>query len=141
MKRITPGQIKAIHAQARKAGIGEDNYRAAVREVSNGLTDTSTELSYAEAEALIVKLGGTAQTTSRRTQQRRNKAAGVTKLASPKQLGLLKQLWVLRVGAEQATEALRKFCQGQIKKDGPLTSPEAIRLIQATRAMNKREGK
>ena len=145
MKR-TKLQSKIIHVLARQAGISTENYRLLVFNLTNGRTETSTELSANEADELIKALGGTppprGKGVSRRTQQRRNKAAGVLTLATPPQLNLVMDLAIARWGDAPSTSvSLGKLVQRVIKKDKIKTSQEAQKVIEILKAMNARDAR
>lgn len=135
MKR-TKLQNSIIHAQKNKIGISDDDYRAAVLAISNGRTDSSADLDVKEANALIEKLGGTAPKKWNATA-----AHNVEKLVSHAQRSLLTQLSITRWNDQHAT-SLASFCNSpkMLGKPYPRTSKEAQRVIEALKAMNKRDG-
>lgn len=136
----TKGQLRAIWGLAKTKGIDEETLHALVARETGKASIAS--LSKAEANKVIVALGGEAQTPARgnsiRNQQYKRRKAGVITLVKFGQRRLLKSLAVKRWG-EAADTALAKFCRGQIAKDAPQTSGECNRLIQALKAMNARE--
>ena len=53
---MTAGQTKVIHIKKNQLELSDEAYRAEVKAVSKGRTETSKELTYAEAQALINRL-------------------------------------------------------------------------------------
>ncbi len=134
----TNEQNRIIHTLRNQRGLADEYYRTLVFNISNGRTETSKELSVAEADTLIKELGGTPPARSRRTRQRRNKAAGVTLLVTAAQRTTLTELATARWG-EAYTEPLCKLCQRMYRRSQPHTSKQAIGLIEAIKSMNERE--
>jgi hypothetical protein len=107
MKMIEPIQVQLIHVQAAQLGLSRDEYEAAIGAQTKGKKQSSKELTYFEADALInyfaslgakiksnyIRTAGAArrarwQPASDRRRARRN-AANVVVLASPDQLEMI----------------------------------------------------
>lgn len=145
MKR-TKLQNAIIHAQKNASGISDENYRALIFNLTNGRTETSSAMDAREADKLIEALGGTppprGNGVSRRTQQRRNKAAGIITLATPEQVNVITNLAITRWGeGVQTAAALGKLVQRILKTDKIKTSQQAQKVIEALKVMNTRDAK
>lgn len=131
-------QNSIIHASKNNAKISNDNYRALVFRISAGRTESSADLTVKEANELIEALGGTAP--GKALNKPRHKAGNnVTNLPSEAQTSHLKSLAVQRWGAENYATAFSALCQHTISKPKPLTAAHAKTMIEAIKAMNKRD--
>lgn len=139
MKR-TKLQNSIIHARRKVRGISDEYYKTLVFNISNGRTETSADLSVEEADRLISALGGVPPAHSRRTQQRRNKAAGVIALITPAQTQTLNALAEARWGTDYA-KPLSALCQRMHRRNAPHTSKQAQSLIEAIKSMQARDQK
>ena len=139
MKR-TKLQNAIIHQRRNVTKITDENYRVLVFNLTNGRTETSAEMTTQEADELIKALGGVPPVRSRRTQQRRNKAAGVIGLITPAQTATLNALAEARWGTDY-TKPLAALCQRMHRRNAPHTSKQAQSLIEAIKAMQARDAK
>lgn len=139
MKR-TKLQNASIHQRRSVTKITDENYRVLVFNLTNGRTETSAEMTTQEADELIKALGGVPPVRSRRTQQRRNKAAGVIGLITPAQTQTLNALAEARWGVNFA-QPLQSLCQRMHRRKSPRTSKQAQSLIEAIKAMQARDQK
>ncbi len=132
-------------------GLAKPNARDACMDIhdyladlAHGVTDERTsslkELTFDEANKMIVALGGTAfalVVRSKRTENYRKQSAGIKSIETDAQLKLIDEL----AGARGWTAvSLEKFCQRMIKKTLPTTTEEGNKIVEGLKAMNKREG-
>jgi hypothetical protein len=134
----TYDQVRAIFGSAKESGIADEALRDVVADVTKR-TRSIKELTFAEAERVITRLKGDAHTpnTARRTQQHRRRKAGVKQMVQQSQLELIAELASQR---NWTAETITNFCQKMIKRPRPLTTNDANKMIEALKAMNKREG-
>lgn len=92
-------------------------------------------LTYAQAEAVIQRLKGSSF-VPRRTLQYRRKKAGVTQVVQRDQILLIAALATQR---EWSTETLVKFCKRQCGHHPLRTTADANKVIEALKAMNRRD--
>ena len=136
--KSTP-QVRAIFGLAKERGLDEAELRAIVVEVTNravpvGKTGVG-RLNFTQADAVIVRLGGK-PFASRRTVQHRRKNAGVQQLVGPNQLRYIAQLASFR---NWSPEALQDFCRRQCGHFPLRTTQDANKVIEALKAMNRRD--
>lgn len=111
-------------------------------QISGGTVERLSLLNFDQANAVIRRLGGEplnppgSQLTSRRTVSYRRKKAGVVQIASAAQLRMLADL---AAGRGITDTGLKNLCTKMIKKPVPRTSAEATKIIEAIKAMNKRD--
>ena len=130
------GQVRAIFGSAKAAGIDPgDELRDIVEDVTKR-TRSISALSYSEAERVIQRLKGKTY-VPRRTMQYRHRKAGIKQLVQQSQLDLIAELASQR---NWSPKTLADFCMRQCKRNKPLTTDEANKVIEALKAMNKREG-
>lgn len=148
-KPLTDSQRRAVFGLVKRSGLDDDTLRAAVEAVTGRTVDFQhtgvSDLSFEEGNALIVKLGGV-PFASRELHRQRAKAEikrAVRKGGNPdikSQLDLIAELASQREQMRGKPEALKAFCVRCIKKDAPTTTTEATVIIEALKAMNRREG-
>jgi hypothetical protein len=124
-----PSQVRAIFALAKERGLDHD----ALRDLAGG---SIRELSYTEAQRVIQRLKGHSFVPLRTLQYRRKKA-GVRQMVQASQLKLIAELASQRWSSP---EPLKKLCLNVCKREKPLTTDEANKVIEALKAMNAREG-
>lgn len=134
-RQKTTGQVRAIYAEAAKRGIDQETLRDMVADVTKR-TRSVKALSFTEAQRLIQRLKGNSFVPLRTLQYRRQRA-GIPQLVRPEQLTLIADLASQR---EWDVEALAKFCKRQCKREVPRTTQDANKVIEALKAMNRREG-
>jgi hypothetical protein len=132
----TSGQVKAIFGSAKVRGIDPGDELHDIVESVTRRTRSIADLTYAEAERVIARVKGSAF-VPRRTLQYRRRKAGVKQMVQQWQLDLIVELASQR---HWPSETLTQFCRRQCKRDKPLTTNEANKVIEALKAMNKREG-
>jgi len=128
-------QVRAIFAEGRKCGLDNDGIRDVVESVTRRTRHIS-EVTHAEAEAVIKRLKGDGFVSIRTLQHRRQKQ-GVTQVVQAGQIRLIADLASQR---KWSPEALLKFCRRQCGHTRPRTTAEANTIIEALKAMNRREG-
>ncbi len=131
-------QVAAIWQLAKTRKIDSDELHTLVHNVTG--QDSIRLLSKAEADKVIVKLGGTPfnriKGTPRRTVQYRRRSAGVQQIAQPAQLELMRSLAGARGMSDEGLESLTRRI---IKCSQPRTTKEANKVIEALKAMNRRD--
>jgi hypothetical protein len=148
VEKMTDRQRRAIFGLARRHELKEDGLHVVVsgvvnREIAPERTGVST-LTFAEANAVIEKLGGVP--FAARGEIRARSENGVKRLARPAKSGVASQLDYIAFLASQRPEmrgrphALTAFIQRIIKKEIPGTTEEANVVIEALKAMNRRDG-
>lgn len=108
--------------------------------VTNGRVKSLSELTFDEANAMIVRLGGAPfqlHTRSKRTENYRKQVAGIKTIESGSQLKLIQELAAMRGWTD---ESLFKFCNRVIKKDLPVTTEDGNKIVEGLKAMNRRDG-
>jgi hypothetical protein len=135
----TKAQIKAMFGLGRPLGCGKPDLEALAIDVSGGRVERLSQLSFSEANAIISRLGGnpfSGNGAPRRTTNYQRQQAGVSQIAQPAQLQLLRDL---AAGRNWSDETLEKFCLRVIKYPRPRTTDETNKIIEALKAMNKRD--
>ena len=141
MSKFQPRTIKqnnAIFGLAAKHGIDHESLRDLAADVSDGRVDRLGQISFDEANKIIHRLGGEPfrSSQSRRTTNYQRQQAGVTQIAQPVHL---KKMEDLAAGRGWSAESLEKFCLRVIKCPRPRTTDETNKIIEAIKAMNKRD--
>lgn len=137
-KPRTLAQNRAIHSLLGKTKIDAELKGQMVARITNYRTTHTSEMYFHEANTLIVELGGTAQSSSLRTQQHHRQQAGVVQIITPEQNELLTDLARKRWGVEYEVP-LKRLALRVIKKLRPSTTIEANKVIEAIKAMNARD--
>jgi len=127
--------VKAIFGEGRKHGLDDEQLRDLAEDVSRRTRHIS-ELSYTEAERVIERLKGRSF-VSRRTLQYRRAKQGIKQVV---QQGQLKKVADLASQRNWSPETLVKFCKRQCGHHPLRTTEDANKVIEALKAMNKREG-
>ncbi len=99
-----------------------------------------SELTFAEANDMIVRLGGTAFAKyghSKRSENLRKQAAGIKSIETPKHLYFIDELARLR---NMTPEGLERMGTRMLKHWPPRTTEDGNKIIEALKAMNKRDG-
>lgn len=132
------GQVRAIFGLARRAGHSDEDRHAVIASITDGRTDSVKDLTFDEANSVIEHYGGNAfKPAPRRTVLYRRQKGGVKQLVSQSQLELLASLASQR---NWSAEALTKFCERQCGHYPLRTTEDANKVIEALKAMNRREG-
>lgn len=131
----TTNQVRAIHAEARKRGIDPDTLHDLVENVTRR-TRSIAALTHAEAQKVIQRMKGDGFVPLRTLQHHRQKS-GIPVLVRPEQLTLIAELSSQR---DWSVETLATFCKRQCKREMPRTTSDANKVIEALKAMNRRDG-
>jgi hypothetical protein len=130
----TTAQLRAIYGLAKKRGLDNDELHALVKEHTRKAS--IARLNVTEADAVIAQLGGE-PLAARRTIQHRRRQAGVNQVVQPGQLQYIASLASQR---DWSPESLQDFCRRQAGHFPLRTTKDANKVIEALKAMNKREG-
>lgn len=131
----THAQVKAIFGLAHRVQFDDDDIHQLVEEVTGKRSIRA--LNRDEADKVIAKLGGD-PIVSRRTVQHRRKQAGVAQIAQPAHLQLMRDLARRR---QMTDEGLAQLTRSIIKKNTPTTTAETNKVIEALKAMNRRDAR
>lgn len=131
----TTAQVRAIFGEGRRCGLDPEAIRDVVEDVTRR-TRSVGQLTFAEAERVIQRLKGQGF-VPRRTLQYRRQKAGVQQLISQEQVTLIAELASQR---NWSAETLSEFCRRQCKRARPRTTSDANKVIEALKAMNRRDG-
>lgn len=136
----TTKQLRAIFALAKPLNCAKEDLEELAADVSGGRVDRLSMLSFAEANEIIRRLGGepfNGSGTPRRTVNYQRQQAGVQQIAQPDHLQMMRDLAAGR-GWTEAT--LNGFCRRMLKGNSlPRTTAETNKIIEALKAMNKRD--
>ncbi len=136
----THAQLQRIFGLAKPLGCTKEDLENLAFELTNGRVERLSTLTFREANAMIERLGGSplSQTPGRTLRHRRQKA-GVPQIASHAQLEFLRKLAEARGITDDGFERLcRRMLRGQPR---PRTTAEANKIIEAIKAMNRRDDK
>jgi hypothetical protein len=136
LKRIDKKQIKLIHIAKAQLGLSDEEYRAILSD--RYWVNTCTKLSYHEAHDLIEYFKSLGFKI-RKSKKKKKTPPNVIQLVSRQQLALIEHLkediyWRIPDGYNRW---LKKF----LKKERIATSKEANAVIEALKAMRKRQEK
>lgn len=137
----TRSQIKAIFGLAKQRGIDmdADTKMGFAITVSLGRTDSLADLRFDEANRLIENLGGDAFPPfrrPRRTESYHRQKAGIEQIAQTSHLRLMNEL---AVGRGMSADGLERMGRRMLKHWPPHTTAETNKIIEALKAMNKRD--
>lgn len=138
----TVEQNKAIFGLGSKLGMHIEDLRDLADEITKGRTRSLKEISFQEANAMIVRMGGEAFPVSpaapRRTVNHRKQKAGVVTLPSP---AALKKMDGLAAARGMSAEGLERMCMRMLRTKRPRTAQGCNAVIEALKSMNKRDQK
>lgn len=138
----TVEQNRAIFGLGHKLSMETDDLRDLAEDVSGGRTRSLKEITFDEANAIIVRLGGEAfppdgsPAVPRRTVNHRKQQAGVVTLASPAHL---KKMDDLAAARGISPEGLERMCFRMLRSKRPKTAKGCNAVIEALKSMAKRE--
>lgn len=137
----TTDQLRAIFGLGRKLNCEKADLEEMAFDLTNGRVERLSLLSFDEANAMIVRLGGepflrSAVNVSRRTENYRRQKAGVKRVESRRHLDLIDELARLR---NMSPAGLERLCLRVIKKSRPATTAEGNKIVEALKAMNRRD--
>lgn len=137
VRKMIPQQRAAIFGLAKTRGLNDEMLHSLIEaEVEK---TSIKELSFAEANKVIVALGGKSflrGQSPRRTRQHHHKESGVTQIVTEEQLALINKLALKR---NWTATSLDNFCRRMLKRPRPKTTIEANKIIEALKAMNSRD--
>jgi len=137
----TKAQNSLMFGLAGKAGVSHDDLRDWTAEITNGRTEHTSELYYSEAVEIIDRLQNylNPQQTqpSLRTVQYRRQQAGVEQIVTQEHLQKLNDLWFAK--KDRTPSGLESLCFRMLKLNKPRTTKDCNKVIEAVKAMNKRE--
>lgn len=150
LARSAPGtkqhwQLRAIFDLAKRQGVEKDQLEAIAGDLSGGRTFRLSEMSYLEANWLVVRLGGDPQqrhpVSGRkqpgRTVRHHRQKAGVKQIAQHRHIELLHALAKNRWGS--AFEPPLRSLAGRMRVPyPPHTTEQTNKLVEAVKAMNAR---
>lgn len=131
-------QLGRIFGLAKPLNCTKEDLEDLAFEITNGRVERLSLLSFDEANAMIERLGGSplSQTPGRTLRHRRQKA-GIVQIASHAQIAMLRKIAEKRGITEEGLERLcRRMLRGQPR---PRTTAEANKIIEAIKAMNRRD--
>lgn len=138
VRKMTGKQRAAIFGLAKARGLNHETLHSLV-EAEVGKTSIK-ELTFAEANKIIVAMGGKAFQRGgekpRRTRQHHHKQAGVSQIVTEDQLALINSLAQKR---NWTATSLDNFCRRMLKRPRPTTTIEANKIIEALKTMNSRD--
>jgi hypothetical protein len=136
-KPKTHGQLQRIFGLAKPLNCGKEDLEELAFEISEGRVERLSLLSFDEANAMIGHLGGEPfGELSPRTVRHRRQQAGVPTIATNKQLRFLYDLADRRGISD---DGLERLCRRMIQKPKPRTTADANKIIEAIKAMNRRD--
>ena len=138
----TKAQNSIIHSLLGRFGFKSEDKAELVYDITGGRTEHSSEMSFAEAEQMINRLGGNPRRKKEsdaapRTVQARRREAGVETIATATHKDLMNRLARGREMSEQGLGDL----SARVNKGtrSPRTSKEVNRVIEAIKNMNRRD--
>jgi hypothetical protein len=130
------GQVRCIFGLARKNGLSDELLHETVLSVTKR-TDHISLLTSREADLVIAHLKGKDyKPTPRRTVQHRRNRAGIKQVAQPAHLDLMHSLARQR---GMSNEGLERLSTRVCKCYPPRTTSDTNKVIEAIKAMNRRE--
>lgn len=144
----TTEQLRAIFGLGKKLGFDKERLEELASVQTAGQVERLSLLSFDQANAMIVHLGGDAFPQSalsdplsavpRRTVNHHKQKAGIVTMASPKALALMDRLAAER---NMTPEGLERMCLRMLKKKRPTTAKGCSAVIEAIKKMNARDKK
>lgn len=139
-KPKTKAQLKAIFGLAKQRGFANDDLRDLVEDEFG--SRSLSGLNFNQANRVIERLGGNAfaaapPNISRRTLNHRRQMAGIVEEFLTQQQEI--KIAELRESRKMSAEGFASLCQHTIKRHAPLTVKDGKKIIEAIKAMNKRD--
>lgn len=134
----THAQLARIFGLAKRLDLEKADLENLAWELTDGRTERLSSISFDEANKMIVRLGGDPLTSSvaDRTLRHRRQKAGVVQIASAKQLQFMHDL---AAGRGITDDGLQRLCYRMIDRPRVRTTNEASKVIEAIKAMNRRD--
>jgi hypothetical protein len=133
-------QVRRIFGLAKPLNCGEEDLRALAADVSGGRVGRLSLVNFDEANAIIERLGGEPFRSSgvpRRTVNYHRQQAGVQQIAQASHLKLMDDMAAKRgIGIDGLERLCRRMLKGNSR---PRTTSETNNIIEALKAMNKRD--
>lgn len=140
-KPKTTDQLRAIFGLGKKLHCTKEDLEDLASDVTSGRVGRLSTLSFDDANAMIHRLGGEpfdpVGPTPRRTVNHRRQKAGIRQIETVKHLNLIDELARLR---NMSPAGLEKLCRRMIKKSRPTTTEDGNKIVEALKAMNRRDG-
>lgn len=133
-------QIKRIFGLGHKWGFGKEELEACAEDVTNGRTYRLSQLTFDEANAMIVRLGGiplSSTGTSKRNENYRKQSAGIKTIETEAHLHKIYELGGLR---QMNEDGLRSLATRMKLPWPPSTTEQGNKIVEALKAMNRRDG-
>lgn len=137
-KTVDQIQQGAMWALVRK-NMSDEDFRVWIFDLTNGKSESSSDLSFEQKNHIIEKLGGRAFTKpnkSRRTENHNKQKAGIETLVTPTYMDALRRRW--REIEGRTDEGLAALCLRIVKANKPRTMAECSKVIEAVKSMNSR---
>lgn len=136
----TTDQLRAIFGLGKKLGMDKADLEELALDKTGGKVERLSLLSYDQANLMIVHLGGEpfpapSHVTIRTANHHRQKL-GIKQVETGKHLRLIQDLAAKR---NMSTAGLASLCMRIIKKPAPVTTAQGNKIVEALKAMNKRD--
>ncbi len=134
-------QLRAIFGLGKNLGMDKPDLEAVAAEVTAGRIERLSLLTFDEANAVIVRLGGESFPSpghvAVRTANYRRQKAGVKQVETSRHLKLISDLAAKR---NMSRAGLASLCMRIIKRASPATTAQGNMVVEALKAMNRRDG-
>lgn len=132
-KTVADRQHAAMWACVKK-NMTDSDFREWIFDLTNGKSESSSDLSFEQKNHIISKLGGTPfeSKQKRRTQYFTN----VKKMITADQKAKIEDLCIVR---GMSSDGLKSLCTRMLKKAYPTTVQEGQKVIEAIKAMIERD--
>ena len=133
-------KLRDIVDLGKSLGMDKTDLEALAADKTAGRVERLSLLSFDQANAMIAHLGGdtfpgTGHVAARTANHRRQKA-GIKQVESTKHLRLIADLAAKR---NMSAAGLASLCMRIIKRSAPATTAQGNKIIEALKAMNKRD--
>lgn len=136
----TTDQLRAIFGLGKQVNMAKEDLEELAADVTGGRVERLSLLSFDEANAIIVRLGGDAFPgaghVNARTANHRRQKLGVKQVETNKHLRLIRDLAAKR---NMSDAGLASLCMRIIKKPAPVTTAQGNKIVEALKAMNRRD--
>ncbi len=137
----TTDQLRAIFGLGKGLGMDKGDLEILAYSLTDHQIERLSLLSFDQANAMIVHLGGEAFPgqghVAARTANYRKQKAGVKSIETGRHLKLIRDLAAKRNMSEAG---LASLCMRIIKKKAPVTTAQGNKIVEALKAMNARDG-
>lgn len=137
----TTDQLRAIFGLGKNLGMAKEDLEEMAYDLTGGSVERLSQLTFAQANAMIERLGGEAFEAAagvpKRTENYRKQVAGIKIVETQKHLDMIAELARLRgIGSE----GVAKLAARMKVAYPPRTTEEGNKLVEALKAMNVRDG-